>query len=72
MEFTSLSGVLPFVRVVAILFAGISVSSLLLAVHFTLMGGYTRGEASFFFFCFGLSSCLAVILGVSAFSGFFI
>ena len=71
-EFAPLSDVLPFVRVVAVLLAAISVSSLLLAIHFTLMGGYTKGEASFFFFCFGLSLCLAVITGLSGFGGFFL
>lgn len=71
MEFASLSDVIPFVRVVAVLFAAISVSSLALAIHFTLMGGYTKGESSFFFFCFGLSLCLAVVLGVSGFGDFF-
>ena len=71
-EFAPLSDVLPFVRMVAVLLAGISVSSLVLAIHFRLAGAYTKGEESFFFFCFGLSLCLAAITGVSAFGGFFV
>ena len=67
-----LSDVMPLLRVATMLLAGVSVSSLVLAVHFRRLGGYTKTQEIFFFICFGLSLCCALLVGIPAVANFFV
>ena len=67
-----LSDVLLPLRVAAGLFAGICVSSLVLALHFKRLGAYSKAQEIFFFVCFGLSVCLGLLTGIPAVASFFV
>ena len=67
-----LSDVLLPLRVAAGLFAGICVSSLVLALHFKRLGAYTKAQEIFFSIYFGLSMCLGLLTGIPAVASFFV
>lgn len=64
--------VMPLLRVATVLFVGISVSSLVLAIHFRRLGAYTITEETFFFACFALSLCSALFTGILVIAAFFV
>ena len=67
-----LSDVMPLLRTATVLLTGISFSSLVLAVHFRRLGAYTKTQEIFFFICFSLSLCCALLVGIPTVANFFV
>ena len=67
-----LSDVLPLLRVVAVLLVGTCISSLVLAIHFRRLSGYTTTEEIIFLICFGISLCFALLTGIPVVATFFV